>query len=116
MAEQTSNGSGGLAEELRKVVQQAEALLGALGDDEHGPLGALRGRVHDSLDAAKTRLADLEQQANRASQRAASAAETWVRDNPWTAAALFAALGLIVGTLLARRGPASPPSSGPESP
>jgi len=116
MAEQPGRGSEGLAEELRKVLKQAEALLGSIGDadTQDDSLRGLRDRVSESVDAARTRLADLEQQANRVSQRAASATETWVRDNPWTAIAVVGAVGLLLGTLLTRRGTGSEPGSGPE--
>lgn len=105
MMEQTADSSSVLAEELREVVHQAEALLQALGDDSDEALEALRERVYQSIDAAKSRLADMEAQGNLASQRAATAAESWVHDNPWTAVAIAAAVGLVIGTLLARRRP-----------
>jgi len=113
MAEHAGGGEG-LAEELRKVLKQAEALLGSIGEDSDGGLSSLRDRVHESVDAAKSRLAELEQHANRASQRAASATEAWVRENPWTAIAVVGTIGLLIGTLLARRGGAPQTEPGPQ--
>jgi ElaB/YqjD/DUF883 family membrane-anchored ribosome-binding protein len=103
MAEHTEGSSDSLAEELRKVVSEAEALLGAMGADSDGALQSLRDRVYDSIDAAKARLADLQEQADRAGQRAAAVAESWMRENPWTAVAIGASAGLIIGMMLARR-------------
>lgn len=93
-----------LAAELRRVVEQAEALLGAAGEDGDESLEALRERVDASLDAARARLAALEGRASHATQRYALAAEVWVRENPWAAVAVGTGVGLLVGTLLMRRG------------
>ena len=99
MAEQTEH-SDALAEELRKVVSEAEALLGAMGDEGDGALQSLRDRVHDSIDTAKARLADLQEQADRIGQRAATAAANWIVENPWTAVAIGASIGLIIGMMV----------------
>ena len=114
MTEQPAGGSEGLAEELRKVLKQAEALLDSVGANEDDSVRSLRDRVSENVKAARSRLADLEVQANRASQRAASATEAWVKDNPWTAIAVVGTVGLLLGTLLARVGTGSAPRGGPE--
>jgi ElaB/YqjD/DUF883 family membrane-anchored ribosome-binding protein len=107
MLENTKESSAALAHELRNVVNQAEALLNAIGQDKDEALDALRGRVYESLDTAKARLADIEGQASRAARRAAVTAETWVRDNPWTAVAIGASIGLVLGALITSRGDSS---------
>jgi len=113
--EQTTDASAVLAEELREIVNQAEALLDAIGNDGDAGLAGLRSRVNESIDAARARLADIEEQANRTSQRVASAAESWVQENPWAAVAIAAGVGLVIGTILARRArSASPPPPPPE--
>lgn len=103
MMEHTSESSAALADELRTVLSHAEELLRAIGDDSDAALAALRERVNASIDTAKARLTDLEAQAGQAGQRAAVAAETWVRENPWTAVAICLSLGLVVGTVLGGR-------------
>jgi ElaB/YqjD/DUF883 family membrane-anchored ribosome-binding protein len=108
MMEHTVESSAALANELRNVVSQAEALLEAISQDRDEALGALRERVHESIDTAKARLEDLEQQAAQATQRVAVAAETWVRDNPWTAVAIAASAGLLIGALLVGSGRRTP--------
>jgi ElaB/YqjD/DUF883 family membrane-anchored ribosome-binding protein len=104
MMENTIESSAALADELRNVVNQAEALLNAIGQDKDEALDALRERVYESLDTAKARLADIEVQASKATRRAAVAAESWVRDNPWTAVAIGASVGLVIGALLVSGG------------
>jgi len=93
----------GLADELRNVVTQAEELLHAIGDHSDDTLGALRQRVHESVDAARARLADMEEETARMTDRAATAAENYVQENPWAAVAIGAGIGLVAGALLMRR-------------
>jgi ElaB/YqjD/DUF883 family membrane-anchored ribosome-binding protein len=75
-------------------------LVHAIGDDKEAALIALRDRASAAMEAAKERLADLEQQAQRMTQRATVATETYVRENPWTAVSVSAAVGLVLGALL----------------
>ncbi|HTY49626.1 MAG TPA: DUF883 family protein [Steroidobacteraceae bacterium] len=92
-----------MAEELRRIVEQAESLLASAGTQGDAALDSLRARVNDTLGAARARLSDLEQEAHLAGRRAASATESWVRSNPWAALAIGAGIGLIVGAVLSRR-------------
>jgi ElaB/YqjD/DUF883 family membrane-anchored ribosome-binding protein len=103
MLENTTASGAALADELRNVVSQAEELLRAMGDDGDAAMAALRERVHASIDTARLRLEDLEHEAGRMTQQATAAAETYVRENPWTAVAIGAGLGLLLGGLLVGR-------------
>ena len=96
-----------IAAELRRIVDQAEELLASTGAGDQ--LNDLRDRVTDTLSQAKARLADLEKEARVQGKRAAVATETWVRANPWTALAIGAGIGLILGAaLLTRTGAGTP--------
>jgi ElaB/YqjD/DUF883 family membrane-anchored ribosome-binding protein len=97
MLEQTAASGAALADELRAVVSQAEELLRAVGDDGDAAVAALRERVLASIETARARLGDLEQHA--------AAADTYVRQNPWTAVAIGAGIGLLAGALLIARRP-----------
>jgi ElaB/YqjD/DUF883 family membrane-anchored ribosome-binding protein len=105
MSEQDHAATDALATELRRIVAEAERLLGAAGADS-ATLGDLKGRVNETLDAAREKLADLEQEARQRGRRAAAATDYWVRTNPWAALAIGAGIGLVVGALLMRTGPA----------
>jgi ElaB/YqjD/DUF883 family membrane-anchored ribosome-binding protein len=115
MTDPTTASHDALAEELRNVVMQAEALLNALGVDSDAALGSMRQRVYDSIDTAKTRLADIEEQALRARQHATLAIEEWVRANPWTAVAIGAGLGMVIASLLMRNGREAPRRREPDA-
>jgi ElaB/YqjD/DUF883 family membrane-anchored ribosome-binding protein len=97
MMERTAERSAALADELRNVVVQAEALLQALAEDKDAAVEVLRERVHSAVDAAKVRLGDLETQANEVAQRASIATQAYVRENPWTVAGGAIAIGLMLG-------------------
>lgn len=101
MMERTAERGAALVDELRNVVVQAEALLEALSADKDEALRELRDRVSTSIDTAKARLADLEQQAGVLAQRASIAAEAYTRENPWTVVGGATAFGLILGSIFA---------------
>lgn len=104
MMEHTAASSAALADELRNVVRQAEELLRAVGEDSGEVMSTLRSRVHDAVDTAKSRLSDLEEQAGETTRRAASAAEDFIRENPWTTVGVAVGVGLLLGALLSRAG------------
>jgi ElaB/YqjD/DUF883 family membrane-anchored ribosome-binding protein len=108
MIQQNPSNTDELAAELRRIVEQAEALMDAAGA-EHITLGGLKDRVTDTIDAAREKLADLQDEARQRGRSAAVAAESWIRANPWAAVAISAGVGLIIGGLLMRSGPAAAP-------
>jgi ElaB/YqjD/DUF883 family membrane-anchored ribosome-binding protein len=101
MLERTAAQSAALAEELRNVMRQAEKLLTALSEDREEALVELRGRMTAALGEARQRLAEFEAQAARLKDSAGAAIDEYVRENPWTAVGVGAALGLILGSWLA---------------
>ncbi len=113
MTEPDTSSADAMAAELRRIIEQAEQLMAAAGAD-NATLGALKDRVNDTIDSARAKLADLEREARLRGRRAAAATETWVQANPWAALAIGAGVGLIVGALIMRSGPA--PSPGYEDP
>jgi ElaB/YqjD/DUF883 family membrane-anchored ribosome-binding protein len=104
MLERTAAQSAALAEELRNVVRQAEKLVVALGEDREEALVELRGHVTQALAEAKKHLADFEEQARRLKDTAGAAMDVYVRENPWTAVGVGAAVGLLLGSWLASDG------------
>jgi ElaB/YqjD/DUF883 family membrane-anchored ribosome-binding protein len=104
MLERTAAQSAALAEELRNVVRQAEKLLVALGEDREEALVELRQHVTVAVAEAKKRLADFEEQARRLKDTAGAAMDVYVRENPWTAVSIGAALGVLLGAWIASEG------------
>jgi ElaB/YqjD/DUF883 family membrane-anchored ribosome-binding protein len=88
--------AGKLADELRSLVNEAEALLRS-GLTSGG--AELQGRGQDALRDLKGRLTSLEQQLNARARDV----DTYVRDNPWQAVAVAGGVALLLGLIMARR-------------
>jgi ElaB/YqjD/DUF883 family membrane-anchored ribosome-binding protein len=104
MLERTAAQSAALAEELRNVVREAEKLVLAIGEDREEVLTELRARLGVAVEEAKERLADFEEHARRLKDSAGAAVDEFVRENPWTAVGIGAAIGLILGSWIASGG------------
>jgi ElaB/YqjD/DUF883 family membrane-anchored ribosome-binding protein len=100
MMRRTAESGAALADQLRNVLQQAEELLHAIGDDRDEAVLILRDRVYTAVDSAKVYLADIERRAHQTTRRAAVAADGYVRDHPWTTVSVGAAVGLLLGSWL----------------
>jgi len=89
-----------LIEDLRAVVAEAEAVLGAEGNG-HG--AEFRTRAGEAITRARARLEELEADVVARAKRAGEEATKLVKDNPWSAVGVAAVAGLVLGVLLARR-------------
>lgn len=92
-----------LKADLAAVMRDAEALIKASADQGGEKMGEARARIRDSLEAARSRLAEVERAARRHGEDAVIATEEYVRRNPWQAVGIAAGVGLVMGVLLARR-------------
>jgi ElaB/YqjD/DUF883 family membrane-anchored ribosome-binding protein len=92
---ETHNG-GTLAEDLRTLVSDAEALLRA---SANAGGAELQEQAQATLRELRTRLGALEQQV---SARARDV-DTYVRDNPWQAVAMAGGIALLLGLIVGRR-------------
>jgi ElaB/YqjD/DUF883 family membrane-anchored ribosome-binding protein len=92
-----------LAKDVRAVVDDAEQLLrvGAQGTGE--AVAQARGRLEDSLAAAKSAIVRLERTAVDRASAAGRATDAYVHEKPWQAIAVGAAVGALLGVLLTRR-------------
>ena len=88
---------GRLAEELRALVSDAEALLRT---STGTASAAERKHAEDTLAELRTRLTALEQQV----RARARDVDGYVRDNPWQAVAVAGGVALLLGLIMGRRG------------
>jgi ElaB/YqjD/DUF883 family membrane-anchored ribosome-binding protein len=88
---------GKLAEELRALVSEAEALMRTSTET-----ASAAGREHAEATLAdlRTRLTALEQQL----RARARDVDSYVRDNPWAAVAVAGGVALLLGLIMGRRG------------
>lgn len=92
-----------LMEDLRLVVTDAEELLRATAGQAGEKVAVARARAEESIDAAKIRIAQAGYAAAAQTREAAKATDDYVHDNPWTAVGVAAAVGIVIGVLLAKK-------------
>ena len=91
-----------LMDELKHAIGEAEDWLKDSAK-EPAPNTETRARFDDTLRTAKSDLRKLEDSFIARSRDAAESANVYVRDNPWKSVGLGAALGVVVGLLIARK-------------
>lgn len=91
--------AGKLAEDIKALVRDAEALLRASAENAEELTDEARHRAEQSLHALRSQLNDIE----RDLRGRAEALDGYVRDNPWTAVAVVGGVALLVGLLMGRR-------------
>ena len=94
------HGSGQEGTNLRADVQNLLGRVAHVGDPE---IARLRARIERGLATAKKTLADGTDRIQRRAKDALAAGDGYVRDRPWQAVGVAAAVGLFLGFLVARR-------------
>jgi ElaB/YqjD/DUF883 family membrane-anchored ribosome-binding protein len=92
-----------LMADLKSVIQDAEAWLrhgSQLTGDE---LKAAKAKFEHTLVRAKDDLVRLEEAAVEKAKYAARATDDYVKENPWKAIGVGAAVGVLVGLLISRK-------------
>jgi len=104
-ASTTGNGqsSSPIARDIQNVVTDAQELLKTVQSEGQTRLTEVKGQVQAKLDNAKQMLGQLGTQVQDGAKQAMDTTDTYVRDNPWRAVGISAAVGALVGILIARR-------------
>lgn len=92
-----------LMQDLRTVVEDAEALLRATAGEAGDKVQAARARAEQSLRAARERMLLTEEELALRARELGQDADRYVRENPWQAIGVAAGVALLVGLLLGRR-------------
>lgn len=92
-----------LMDDLSAVVSDAEELLKASANQTGERITAARARAEESLKTAKARLSVTQEALTERAKLAAKEADAYVHENPWKAAGVAAAAGILIGALIARR-------------
>lgn len=92
-----------LVADMRVVIADAEDLLRATAGQAGEKLAAARIKIQDSLEAAKVKVAQLSDVGADKAKAAARATDDYVHEHPWASVGVAAALGLVLGVLIARR-------------
>jgi ElaB/YqjD/DUF883 family membrane-anchored ribosome-binding protein len=92
-----------LLEDLQAVVSDAEALLKATAHQAGEKVQEVRAKAEQSVQAARERLAELQENAMDQTRELVNEGEEYVRRNPWQSVGIAAGVGLLVGLLIGRR-------------
>lgn len=92
-----------LMEDLSAVVADAEELLKATASQTGERITAARARAEETMKAAKVRLAEAQDAMLDKAKYAAKETDAYVHENPWKAAGIAAAVGVLIGALISRR-------------
>jgi len=94
---------GKLVGDLKAVVADAEELLKATASQTGERIAAARAKAEESLKTAKARILKQEAVVMAKAKATAKGADNYVRANPWKGVGIAAAIGLVIGILVARR-------------
>ena len=92
-----------LMDDLRTVVADAEELLKATASQTGERIAAVRAKAEESLKSARAGLAEAQAAVVAKTKEAAMATDEYVRANPWQSVGVAAAVGVVLGMLIARR-------------
>lgn len=92
-----------LMEDLKGAIGEAENWLDASVKQGGEQLSEARSRFDDTLRTARIDLRKLEDSVMARGKVAAESAHVFVKDNPWKAVGLGAAIGVIAGMLISRK-------------
>ncbi len=92
-----------LIQELKGAIGEAESWLGSSARQGSEQPSEVRARFDDTLRTARSDLRKLEDSVMARGKVAAESAHVFVKENPWKAVGLGAALGVIAGMLISRK-------------
>ncbi|EPF20584.1 MULTISPECIES: YqjD family protein [Cedecea] len=92
-----------LRAELKSLADTLEEVLSASTDKSKTELDKLRTKAEKALKESRSRLGETSEAIAQQTREAAAKADDYVRENPWTGVGIGAAVGVVLGVLLARR-------------
>lgn len=99
----TANDRQGLANSLRHMIDEADTLLKSAARTGDETFDNIRDKFTDQVRQMRAQLEELEETAAYRAKRAAREADRTVHEHPYSAMGIAAAVGLLIGVLVARR-------------
>jgi ElaB/YqjD/DUF883 family membrane-anchored ribosome-binding protein len=84
-------------------VNEAQELLKTVQTEGSNKLDEVKTKVSEQYDAARAKLGDLQVTVQEGAKAAVDTTDAYVRTNPWTAVAVAAAAGAVIGFIASRR-------------
>lgn len=92
-----------MAQHLRRMIDEADRVLASAAETGDEALDSVRDQFADQVRRMRSQLDELEDAAFYRARRASRAAHHTVHEHPYGAMGVAAAVGLLVGFLVARR-------------
>lgn len=92
-----------LRAELKSLADTLESVLNTAESKSKEEVDSLKKKAQAALENSRTRLAEGKEQVVKQTKEIAGKADNYVRENPWTGVGIGAAVGVVLGVLLARR-------------
>ncbi|HBU8231723.1 DUF883 family protein [Morganella morganii] len=92
-----------LRAELKSLADTLESVLNTAESKSKEEVDSLKKKAQAALENSRTRLAEGKEQVVQQTKEIAGKADNYVRENPWTSVGIGAAVGVVLGVLLARR-------------
>ena len=89
--------------DVQNVVNEAQELLKTVQSEGANKLDEVKSKVSAQYDVARAKLGDLQSTVTEGAKAAVDTTDEYVRTNPWTAVAVAAAAGAVIGFLATRR-------------
>jgi ElaB/YqjD/DUF883 family membrane-anchored ribosome-binding protein len=95
-------------EEVRKLIAEVENLLQCVKNLADPELARARAEVENGIAATRQALSERADQVRRRGNETLEASNRYVHEQPWAAIGVAALSGIVLGLLVARRGPNEP--------
>jgi len=92
-----------LLHDLQALIHDAEAMLGNAELPGNAEFKSARERIETNIKNARDEIIRLEKLVVEKTKEAVHATDDYVKENPWQAVGLGAALGLLIGLLISRK-------------
>ena len=92
-----------IGRDVKNVVNEAQELLKTVQSEGSNRIDEVKSKVTAQYDVARAKLGDLQSTVTDGAKVAVDETDAYVRANPWTAVAIAAGVGAVIGFLCTRR-------------
>jgi ElaB/YqjD/DUF883 family membrane-anchored ribosome-binding protein len=98
-----NGGASGKSAEWQNLVADVEDLVKKVAHVDDAEIAEIRSKVEDTLAKAKTTANEGISAVRGHAEEASEATDAYVRENPWAAIGIAAAIGIVIGFVAGRR-------------